>query len=71
MKAFLCRLFAPGSFGRLAGAGVHLGRHSPWGVWSLGGVPGAGVGVGQSLESTAPEAMELLFVVKGGRPIKQ
>ena len=23
-------------FGRLAGAGVHMGRHRPWGVWAGG-----------------------------------
>ena len=32
---------------------------------------GLEMGLGQSLGSAVPEAMELLFVVKGSRPIKQ
>ena len=51
-----------------------MGRRSPWGVWAsgrLGGLAGLEMGLGQSLGSAVPEAVELLFVVKGNRPIKQ
>ena len=61
-------------FGRLAGAGVHIGRRRPWGVWAGGilvGWLGLEMGLGQSLGSAVPEALEFLFVVKGNRPIKQ